>query len=261
MYIEGVNQVTINFFTLNGRILAQYDDTDNIYFQYNGDTPVGFILNDVQYLYITNLSGDVTGITDENGDMIAQYTYDEWGKLLEIHTEEEDDEEQLSIAEINPLRYRGYYYDNETGYYYLQSRYYDPELCRFISADSFDYIDADTPMSVNAYAYCENNPINFSDSTGHDFTWDTLFDILKKCLIIDFVFPEFRYKPKITLPKVSTKKNNVSKWVSDEGKVIGVVITEIFTCLDLQRLSIDLNMSFDFFKFRRIQRAEKKYLL
>ncbi len=181
--------------------------------------------------------------------MIAQYTYDEWGKLLEIHTEEEDDEEQLSIAEINPLRYRGYYYDNETGYYYLQSRYYDPELCRFISADSFDYIDADTPMSVNAYAYCENNPINFSDSTGHDFTWDTLFDILKKCLIIDFVFPEFRYKPKITLPKVSTKKNNVSKWVSDEGKVIGVVITEIFTCLDLQAIGKKLGKDFSFSNF------------
>ncbi len=168
---------------------------------------------------------------------------------MEIHTEEEDDEEQLSIAEINPLRYRGYYYDNETGYYYLQSRYYDPELCRFISADSFDYIDADTPMSVNAYAYCENNPINFSDSTGHDFTWDTLFDILKKCLIIDFVFPEFRYKPKITLPKVSTKKNNVSKWVSDEGKVIGVVITEIFTCLDLQAIADAFKIDFTFSDF------------
>ena len=104
--------------------------------------------------------------------MIAQYTYDEWGKLLEIHTEEEDDEEQLSIAEINPLRYRGYYYDNETGYYYLQSRYYDPELCRFISADSFEYIDVDTPMSVNAYAYCENNPLIYSDPTGYDATSD-----------------------------------------------------------------------------------------
>ena len=104
-------------------------------------------------------------------------------------------------------------------------------------------------MSVNAYAYCENNPINFSDSTGHDFTWDTLFNILKKCLIIDFVFPEFRYKPKITLPKVSTKKNNVSKWVSDEGKVIGVVITEIFTCLDLQAIGKKLGKDFSFSNF------------
>ena len=192
MYIEGVNQVTINFFTLNGRILAQYDDTDNIYFQYNGDTPVGFILNDVQYLYITNLSGDVTGITDENGDMIAQYTYDEWGKLLEIHTEEEDDEEQLSIAEINPLRYRGYYYDNETGYYYLQSRYYDPSICRFINADVPEVaeISNDNKFGINLFLYCSNDPINNNDPTG-DFSskdiarvFSNLFNSMKKFAII-----------------------------------------------------------------------------
>ncbi len=99
--------------------------------------------------------------------MIAQYTYDEWGKLLEIHTEEEDDEEQLSIAEINPLRYRGYYYDNETGYYYLKSRYYHPELCRFISADSFEYINTSNFFSTNAYTYCWNSPIAFDDEEGN----------------------------------------------------------------------------------------------
>ena len=68
---------------------------------------------------------------------------------------------------MNPLRYRGYYYDNETGYYYLQSRYYDPELSRFISADDFNYVDASEKFSINAYAYCANNPVNFSDSTGN----------------------------------------------------------------------------------------------
>ncbi|MCI9145695.1 MAG: hypothetical protein HFJ97_04960 [Eubacterium sp.] len=70
----------------------------------------------------------IIGIADENGSVIATYTYDEWGKLLSIETAEENNSEQLKIAEINPLRYRGYYYDNETGYYYLQSRYYDPDL-------------------------------------------------------------------------------------------------------------------------------------
>ena len=68
---------------------------------------------------------------------------------------------------MNPLRYRGYYYDNETGYYYLQSRYYDPGLGRFISADDFSYIDASEKFSINAYAYCANNPVNFSDPSGH----------------------------------------------------------------------------------------------
>ena len=68
---------------------------------------------------------------------------------------------------MNPLRYRGYYYDNETGYYYLQSRYYDPGLGRFISADDFAYVDASGKFSINAYAYCDNNPVNFSDPSGH----------------------------------------------------------------------------------------------
>ena len=67
---------------------------------------------------------------------------------------------------MNPLRYRGYYYDNETGYYYLQSRYYDPELGRFISADDFSYIDASEKFSINAYAYCANNPLIYTDPTG-----------------------------------------------------------------------------------------------
>ena len=151
---------------LGSKILAQKNDEAKIYFQYSGDTPIGFILNDVQYFYITNLSGDIVGITNENGELIAEYSYDEWGKLLSITTAEDGNEEQLNVAETNPLRYRGYYYDNETGYYYLQSRYYDPELGRFISADDFDYIGTDGKYTTNAYAYCLNSPVNYYDIYG-----------------------------------------------------------------------------------------------
>lgn len=86
---------------------------------------------------------------------------------MAITTAQEDDAEQLALAELNPLRYRGYYYDSETGLYYLQSRYYNPELGRFISSDSFDYIDADGKFTINAYAYCNNNPLLYSDSCGY----------------------------------------------------------------------------------------------
>ena len=150
------------FNTFNGRVLAQHG-ANNIYFQYNGDKPIGFILNQNQYYYLTNPSGDIVGITDSKCDLIATYTYDEWGKLLEI-TADNDDNRQ--IAETNPLRYRGYYYDNETGYYYLQSRYYDPDLGRFISADDFSYVDTSHELNMNAYSYCWNSPIALEDAEG-----------------------------------------------------------------------------------------------
>ena len=162
-----VNGVTTKFNTLGGVVLAQSDSSGIMYFQYDSaGAPIGFVYNDVQYLYITNISGDVLGITDAQGNPIAAYTYDAWGKLLDITTAEEDNEEQLSLANANPLRYRGYYYDNETGYYYLQSRYYNPEWGRFISADKFQFIDSLSHLSINAYVYCNNIPIDNSDPNG-----------------------------------------------------------------------------------------------
>ncbi len=164
-----INGVTTNYDIIGTTVLAQYDAENEILFQYNGSTPIGFVLNDVQYLYITNQSGDVRGITDAQGNLIAQYAYDEWGKLLSIDAE---NEENRAVAEINPLRYRGYYYDNETGLYYLQSRYYNPEWCRFISADGFGYINTNRPLNINAYVYCVNNPILYVDPSGNAYVSD-----------------------------------------------------------------------------------------
>lgn len=98
---------------------------------------MGFIRNGVQYFYFTNQMGDVISITDAQGNELVEYEYDEWGKLILTRADNQSNE---SIANINPIRYRGYYYDTETGYYYLQSRYYDPGLGRFISADDFAYV-------------------------------------------------------------------------------------------------------------------------
>lgn len=126
------------------------------------------------------LNDDVVGITDAEGNMIASYSYDEWGKLLSIETAEENNAEQLAVAEMNPFRYRGYYYDNETGMYYLQSRYYNPDLCRFISADDFDYINNNQIMNLNAYAYCVNNPVNYSDPLGNSPISDRFVNVLIK---------------------------------------------------------------------------------
>ena len=139
-----------------------------MYFQYDTNgTPLGFIYNGTQYLYLTDQMGDVIAITDADGGIIAAYVYDAWGKLLNINYLDEENSEHNKIVNATPLRYRGYYYDNETGYYYLQSRYYDPELCRFISADSFEYINTSNFFSTNAYTYCWNSPIAFDDEEGN----------------------------------------------------------------------------------------------
>ena len=103
------------------------------------------------------IQGDVVKLIKADGTVAASYTYDPWGKIL---TSTGD------LANINPLRYRGYYYDTETGLYYLQSRYYDPEIGRFINADSYASTDATGLLSTNMFAYCENDPVNGSDPNG-----------------------------------------------------------------------------------------------
>lgn len=161
-----VNDVTTYYNTKDGVILSQTDDTNTMYFQYDtSGIPLGFILNGTQYLYLTNQMGDVVAITDSTGAVIANYTYDEWGNITDISG-------NTNIANTNPLRYRGYYYDNETGYYYLQSRYYDAGISRFINSDIYDMAGAASQISEssNLMSYCYNNPINSSDMYG-DSSW------------------------------------------------------------------------------------------
>ena len=104
--------------------------------------------------------GDVVSVHTETGAYAGGYEYDAWGNITSGGGS--------GIGAVNPFRYRGYYYDQETGFYYLQSRYYDPEICRFISADNLELIPSlsQVPGQLNLYAYCNNNPIMFTDPSG-----------------------------------------------------------------------------------------------
>ena len=114
------------------------------------------VYNGVTYLYVLSLQGDVIRIISKTGETKAEYTYDAWGRILTATGD---------LAAVNPLRYRGYFYDTETGLYYLQSRYYDPTVKRFINADSYGSTGQGF-LGYNMFAYCLNNPINSSDPSG-----------------------------------------------------------------------------------------------
>jgi RHS repeat-associated protein len=109
------------------------------------------------YYYILNLQGDVLYLVNTSGVAVASYTYDPYGSILSSTG---------SLANVNPLRYRGYYYDGESGFYYLQSRYYDPALGRFINADSYASTGQGF-LGYNMFAYCGNNPCNKNDNSGY----------------------------------------------------------------------------------------------
>jgi len=162
---------TITCFTTdaNNNVIEQISGTNDLKFYRGVDgTPQYFTLNGTTYYYELNLQGDITGILDGNKQEIATYTYDAWGKLLAT-----GGGAASTTGLLNPLRYKGYYYDNESGLYYLQNRYYSPDLARFISPDAADASNAQgQPLGANLYAYCLNNPITGSDPTGKGLAGD-----------------------------------------------------------------------------------------
>ena len=133
-----------------------YDSDGNI---------LSMLYNGTEYYYLKNIQGDIIGILDGSGTSVVEYSYDSWGKVIEISGNQE-------LGKRNPFRYRGYYYDEETGFYYVGSRYYDPEVCRFINADTVDILGVqDNLNDKKLYAYCDNNPVNRFDENGD--IWQT----------------------------------------------------------------------------------------
>ena len=127
----------------------------------NEDSVCGILYNNTPYYFIKNLQGDVIAIVDKDAQTVARYSYDAWG----VCTVTQD---SVGIATINPFRYRGYYFDEEIGLYYLQSRYYDAGVGRFINVDGCFAWDVEkSGFTTNFYVYCENNPINQLDVNGN----------------------------------------------------------------------------------------------
>ncbi len=163
-----VGDTTYTYTTLSGKVMRQQWDGKTLEFVYDDSSqPFAMIYKHGSetelYYYFVNAQGDVSAILDSGGKIAASYDYDAWGNCTVY------DSSDAAIGDLNPLRYRGYYYDAETGFYYLQSRYYDPAICRFINADTFATTDANGFLSANMFAYCENNPVMRTDESGEFF--------------------------------------------------------------------------------------------
>ncbi len=153
-----VDGQTTDYYYIDGKLLGLKKGQDTLLFLYDETgTAYGFLHNGTLYYYDINLQGDVVGIYNGSGNLVASYTYDVWG-APELTSDN-------ALAALNPLRYRGYFYDEETGFYYLQSRYYNPEVGRFISSDGY-VSTGQGILGYNPFAYCGNNPVNRSDPSG-----------------------------------------------------------------------------------------------
>ncbi len=156
-----VNGTKTQYYLNGSTILTQITGDDRFDFFYDENRLLlGFSYNGAKYYYVRDLQSNIIGILNGNGEQVVSYLYDSWGKLLSIEGSAKD-----TIGVQNPFRYRGYYYDTETGFYYLNSRYYDPVVGRFLNADTIACVIGSTNYH-NVFTYCENNPINLSDPTG-----------------------------------------------------------------------------------------------
>ena len=132
------------------------------------------------YWFEKNLQGDIVAVYNQAGNKLISYTYDAWGNSSVSYY----NSGASTTAKYNPFRYRGYYFDSETGFYYLNSRYYDPAIGRFITADKLATVKA-TAFNVtdkNLYSYCDNNPVTRTDDGGA--FWDTVFDVVSLCFSV-----------------------------------------------------------------------------
>ena len=129
--------------------------------------------NGSYYAYVHTLQGDIGAIVDNTGTKVVEYGYDAWGKPTKVWSLTHPSESTLTsayrkLAQLNPFRYRGYVWDEETGLYYLRSRYYDPAWGRFLNSDT--YLGKRSGLgSHNVYCYCTNDPVRMFDLNGHEY--------------------------------------------------------------------------------------------
>ena len=152
-----------SFIYEGNRLITEYKDENNrLDFLYdNNGILYGFIENKTNiYYYVRDCMQNILGIIDSNNKIVVKYNYNAYGEILSITG-------NPYIGSINPFRYKGYYYDDETNLYYCNSRYYVAEWCRWLTPDSVEYLDSSNINVLNLFSYCGNDPVNMYDPDGN----------------------------------------------------------------------------------------------
>lgn len=211
-----VDGTTYNYYYLGDQLVEMAWGTNRMHFTYDAVGPLSVNFNGTEYFYLKNGQRDVTGLVDSTGAKVVQYTYDTWGEVWTV-----SGSLSSTLGKLNPFRYRSYVYDNETGLYYLNSRYYNPVWGRFINADGF----VSTGQGIsgdNMFAYCGNNPVNRYDPSGNAFLGIMAGAALLKLFIAGaascLVYIGFKSivnnppaSPPITIPKFEFKSKTAER--------------------------------------------------
>ncbi|MBO4767278.1 MAG: RHS repeat-associated core domain-containing protein [Lachnospiraceae bacterium] len=225
-----VNGATTRYIYEGHDLIAELS-ADPIYFTYDGTFHlVGFEWNGAAYYYQYDIFGDVVGIVNAAGETLCTYSYDLWGAITEITGDQ-------TLAERNPIRYRGYYYDNETGFYYLETRYYDPQVKRFLSYDDLEsfFYGAEEDME-SLFVYCGNNPVRNWDFDGRYYAINTVLTLTDPDSVFeeesrDWILPDIqkyargKYGVSTTsIAGVTDKKSFIGKWNAMPSEQAFVVV-------------------------------------
>ena len=164
-----VNGARVDYIYVDGALMREKRGDTNLTYFYGLDGVIGFEYKYAngqvsRYYYRKDIRGDIINILDNNGNIVVKYVYDAWGNHKVLDAAGTENTSDDFIGNINPIRYRGYYYDTETNLYYLINRYYDSETGRFISPDDISYLEPETIGGFNLYSYYWNNPLMYINS-------------------------------------------------------------------------------------------------
>ena len=214
-----VNGTTYNFSYLGDQLTEMTWGSNKLHFTYDSTGPASVTYNGNRYFYLKNAQGDVTGLVNASGTQVVSYTYDPWGAPMST-----DGTMASTLGAANPLRYRGYVYDTETGLYSLNSRYYNPVWGRFVNADDVNFIGADGPLAGNnLFAYCNDNPIRYADANGYSVIAAVLISATVGAItgVASQVFSDIIASP--------FNGGNLSSWETYVGAALGGAVGGVAT--------------------------------